>query len=343
MHHARAIVPRDVLDRLAADRSLHPDARRCAADTARICTQMRALRRQSARLAGALCHAGGHLLALASSPEVAVSDCRRTRSLPGAPVPAAAASPDPVARRVHELCLRVAGFYAAVFGRNSLDDAGMTLASSIHFGRHFDNALWLGGQLLFGDGDGRLFANFAEDADVVAHELTHGVTQFSLQPGEEGEAGGLGESLADCFAAMFRQWEAGDDAAGADWRIGTGLLGPDVRAQGFTCLRDMAAPGDPRALAAQPEHHARLTPGMDPHAASGPPNLAFCLACKAAGGRSWEGVGQVWYEAMAMSGPRPGLSMSAFANLTRQVAARRGGARPALGAAIDAAWRRVGL
>jgi Thermolysin metallopeptidase, catalytic domain len=32
---------------------------------------------------------------------------------------------------------------------------------------------------LFGDGDGVVFTDFTKSRDVIAHELTHGMTEFS--------------------------------------------------------------------------------------------------------------------------------------------------------------------
>ena len=48
-------------------------------------------------------------------------------------------------------------FYKDVLGRNSLNDQGMSLISSVHYGRRYNNAFWDGKQMAYGDGDGRLF------------------------------------------------------------------------------------------------------------------------------------------------------------------------------------------
>ena len=72
-------------------------------------------------------------------------------------------------------------FYSDVLGRNSVDDRGMELVSSVHFGSDFDNAFWNGTQMVYGDGSGRIFVKGGLTAaiDVIAHELTHGVTQYT--------------------------------------------------------------------------------------------------------------------------------------------------------------------
>ena len=53
------------------------------------------------------------------------------------------------------------------------------MSITVHFGVNYDNAFWDGSQLVFGDGDGVIFDRFTKPADVMAHEFTHGVTQFT--------------------------------------------------------------------------------------------------------------------------------------------------------------------
>ena len=106
-----------------------------------------------------------------------------------------------------ETCLRddpaVVDSYREYFGCNSVDDAGMTLMSSIHYGVRYDNAFWNGAQMTYGDGDGRVFTDFTKSDDVIGHELTHGVTQFTAGLGYSDEPGALNESVADVLAPRF--------------------------------------------------------------------------------------------------------------------------------------------
>ena len=274
----------------------------------------------------------------------AEGDCLRLQehqTLPGTPV--SKASKDPTAKRTFVETAAVAKFYKKIFGRNSIDNAGMTLMSSIHFGTRFNNAMWDGFQMIYGDGDGQLFVDFTKSNDVIAHELTHGVTQHTLQLAYSGDAGGLNESMSDCFGSMFRQWRAGQGTNAADWLIGASIIGPAAKARGFKCLRNMSNPADPSALAPQPTHYSQLTPGMDPHYTSGPPNLAFYTACTNLGGNSWAEIGQVWYGVLANSGIDPAMTMPKFAGRARQLAAQMYPAQPAVAAAVDAGWTQVGL
>lgn len=336
-------VPKDVLDRLANDKKLSAELRQGAADSARVSDEVRKLRAQAGSFTNLTRALGGHLTELAATPKVTVYDCRHTQTLPGTPVPSPKKSKDKTAQRAFNETTGVAAFYKQVFKRNSIDNAGMTMMSSIHFGNNFNNAMWNGSQMLYGDGDGKLFIDFTNGSDVIGHELTHGVTQHSLQLDYKGDAGGLNESLSDCFGSMFRQWQARQDAAAADWLIGADIMGTVAQSKGYTCLRDMANPAAKHCLAPQPTKYSQVTPGMDPHYSSGPPNLAFCVACKTLGGKSWERIGQVWYGALTTSGPHPAMTMPQFAARTRQVAAQLYVAQPTVLAAVDKGWKLVGL
>jgi len=128
----------------------------------------------------------------------------------------------------------VADFYKTVFSRNSIDNAGMTMSSSVHYGVNFNNAFWNGSRMTYGDGDSNIFIDFTTSTDVIAHELTHGVTQHSLQLAYTNQAGGLNESISDVFGSMFRQWRANQDVNQADWLIGKEIMGPGATARGFT-------------------------------------------------------------------------------------------------------------
>ena len=72
-------------------------------------------------------------------------------------------------------------FYRDTFGRDSFDDAGMKIVSTVHYGRHDCNAYWNGAQIVFPDMDyqPRVCTPNSGALDLVAHEFTHGVTQYT--------------------------------------------------------------------------------------------------------------------------------------------------------------------
>src|SRR5271156_1743438 len=160
------IVPREVLMRLAQDKELSAQQRKRLFDTAQISHEIRSLRSQATRLTSvAMAHTDA-IVQLAAAPTVTVYDCKHTQTLPGSPVPNPGNSADATAKRTFKETTSVAKFYKDVFNRNSIDDHGMTMQSSIHYGNKFNNAMWNGSQMLYGDGDGSIFIDFTNGDDV---------------------------------------------------------------------------------------------------------------------------------------------------------------------------------
>jgi Zn-dependent metalloprotease len=348
-----SIVPESVLRRFAEDPELPAELRQQLHNAIAVDARMRAVRQEQTLLTQAVADSQLEGFAtlraappIAAAPAITVYDCKQSGNLPGAPVPNPGASADVTAKRTFTETTDVAKFYATVFKRNSVDNHGMTLMSSIHFGVKYNNAFWNGTQMTYGDGDGSVFVDFTLGNDVVAHELSHGVTQHTLALAYQNEPGGLNESISDVFGSMFRQWKAGQDVNAADWLIGHDILGPAAKARGFTCLRDLSNPAATHCLSPQPTHFSQYHGGMDPHESSGIPNFAFYKIAKAVGGKSWEKVGQVWYSVLTGGvGPqhRPKMLMSEFANGTRAAAKKLYPADAALFAAVDNGWKSVGL
>src|SRR5436190_9492364 len=184
-------------------------------------------------------------------------------------------------------------FYARVFGRRSIDNRGMRLDSTVHYGESFSNALWDGEQMVYGDGDGEIFNRFTASLDVIGHELTHGVTQYTAELDYFGQSGALNEHISDAFGIMVKQYMLGQSASESDWLIGAELFGPNVNARG---IRSMAAPGtaydDPLlGRDPQPAHMSDYVETDDDnggvHINSGIPNHAFCQAAIRIGENTW--------------------------------------------------------
>jgi Zn-dependent metalloprotease len=338
------IVPIDVLKRMSKEKTLPEETRKKFTDTMKLDGELRKLRTQAmkvSQMAKSLATAAP--TALAAAPAITVFNCNHSQTLPGAQIANPATGSDVTAKHVFAETTSVAAFYSQVFGRNSVDGVGGTLISSIHYDVSYNNAFWNGSQMTYGDGDGSIFIDFSKGNDVIGHELTHGVTQHSLQLNYANEAGGLNESLSDCFGSMFRQWEAKQTVDQADWLIGKDIMGPQALKMGYTCLRDMANPAAKHCLSPQPTKFSQYRTGQDPHISSGIPNLAFYVVAKAIGGHSWEKAGQIWYKAMTGFGPTPNMKMKAFANRTRAVAAQLYPGNTAIAGAVNGGWKKVGL
>ncbi|MFD2330322.1 M4 family metallopeptidase [Cohnella sp. GCM10020058] len=125
-------------------------------------------------------------------------------------------SSNPDAIDAHYFAGQVYDFYLNRFGRDSLDGKGMSIVSLVNT-NVIDNAFWDGSEIVYGDGS-KQFECLSCAADVVAHELTHGVIEHSADLEYKDQSGALNESFADMMAAVM------DDD---DWTIGedTGVAG----------------------------------------------------------------------------------------------------------------------
>lgn len=83
------------------------------------------------------------------------------------------------------------------------------LLSTVHYGTAYDNAFWNGTQMVYGDG-GTTFFPLSGALDVVAHEITHGVTEAINDLIYSQESGALNESWSDVMG-MFASIDYGDD------------------------------------------------------------------------------------------------------------------------------------
>lgn len=341
------IIPEKVLDRFAKDKDLTDQQRQYFIDAAKLEREWRRARAmvgKVANMARTILPTAVSAVAVAAAPSVLVFDCGNGTTLPGTPI-ANPASGDDTAKRAFNETTAVVNFFKTVFNRNSLDNAGMTLLSSIHFSVNYNNAGWNGSQMKYGDGDGNIFIDFTNSSDVIAHELTHGITQFTSGFVYSNQSGGLNESMSDVFGSMFRQWRANPQqtVSTADWLIGKEIMGPGAASRGITCLRDMSNPAANHCVSPQPTKFSQYRDGMDPHDSSGIPNFAFYKAAKAIGGKSWEKTGKIWYEALTGFAPNPNMKMITFADRTRSQAAKLFPAEPATIKAVDQAWKDVGL
>ena len=238
-------------------------------------------------------------------------------------------------------------FFWTVYQRNSIDGEGLHLDASVHYRRNYDNAFWDGHQMVFGDGDGRLFNRFTIALDVIGHELTHGVTGDEDGLIYMGQSGALNESLSDVFGSLIKQYRLKQTADKADWLIGAGLLARGVNG---VALRSMKAPGtafDDPVLGKdeQPAHmrdfvHTSADNG-GVHINSGIPNHAFYLAAIALGGYAWEKAGRIWYETLRDKRLKPTATFAQFARLTALNASHLFGT-PARKVVVDA-WSAVGV
>ena len=283
-----------------------------------------------------------------------VYDCRHSTDLTTAVVARTedgAASADPSVNQAFDGFGATRDYYRAVHDRNSIDDRGMRLEGYVHRGVAYQNAFWDGQEMVFGDGDGEVFTDFTGSLDVIAHELTHGVTEYTSGFVYSGQPGALNESVSDVFGSVVEQWSGGQTVDEADWLIGEDVFTPEI---GADALRSMKAPGeayDNELLGKdpQPAHMDDYVELPDTeegdnggvHVNSGIPNKAFHLAATGIGGRSWEGPAQIWYAALRASSPT--TDFAGFAQATWTAAGALYGVGGDQQQAVAAAWAGVGV
>lgn len=189
-------------------------------------------------------------------------------------------------------------FYSSRFGRDSLDGAGMPLKSTVKYCDPsapcpYQNAFWNGQQMVYGDG-------FASADDVVGHELTHGVTEFTSHLFYYYQSGAINESLSDVFGEFIDLTNGrGTDTAATRWQ-----LGEDLPAS-IGVIRDMKNPpafGDPDKMTSGNYFGARSDQG-GVHTNSGVNNKAAYLMTdgdtfngQTISGLGIEKVARIYYE-----------------------------------------------
>jgi Zn-dependent metalloprotease len=202
---------------------------------------------------------------------------------------------DPHADAAHKYAISTYNLYDTKYQRNSIDNNNMPIISSVHYGWNYINAFWNGAQMVYGDGYGFPLAD-----DVVAHELTHGVTQYESNLFYYYQSGAINESFSDLWGEYFDQTNSqGNDAAEVKW-----LIGEDV--SGLGAMRSMSNPpayGDPDKMSSANYYEGGNDNG-GVHTNSGVNNKAVYLMVngetfngKTVTALGWDKTAAIYYEA----------------------------------------------
>lgn len=263
-------------------------------------------------------------------------------------------------------------YYFKRFNRRGLDDANRRMQSVVHpvrrsdFSLHADNfPLFFNNAVYFGDGlmaygvglpagvtsNGRTWDHTSGAIDIVAHEITHGITEFTSDLIYMNESGALNESFSDIMGTgvEFFFMPPGAGVLQADY-----LVAEDVVRGSTNGIRSMATPH----IYGHPDHYSiRFTGTTDSggvHTNSSISNHAFYLAIEGGvnrvSGLAVQGVGgtnrlqieTVFYRAFTQLLP----SNATFAmarSATLQAARDLFGAGSPAERAIAEAWNAVGV
>ena len=279
-----------------------------------------------------------------------IYDAANRRALPGRLVRSegSAETKDVAVNEAYDGAGKTYDFYSRIFDRNSIDGRGMRLESTVHYGVRYSNAQWNGRQMIYGDGDRHLFNRFTAALEVIGHELTHGVTQYTAALDYEDEPGALNEHFSDVFGALVKQYALKQTAARADWLVGAGLLAKGVKG---VAVRSMKAPGtayddpvlgkDPQPATVKKFVRTHEDNG-GVHINSGIPNHAFYRTAILLGGRAWEVAGKIWYQTLTHE-LRHDASFTDCAKATARVAREfYGEVSPAYHAVVEG-WEAAGI
>ncbi len=174
-------------------------------------------------------------------------------------------------------------YFFSEHGRDSFDNAGAIIHSTAHHCADgfpqgstcptYQNAFWNGEQMVYADG-------FSSADDVVAHELTHAVTEYTANLLYYMQSGALNESYSDIFGETVDLLDGlGNDAPAVRWQ-----LGEDVP---VGAIRNMMNPNlfsDPGKMSDSLFFYCNSSGWTDPfgdgggvHFNSGIPNHAYAL------------------------------------------------------------------
>lgn len=254
-------------------------------------------------------------------------------------------------------------YFYKEFGRNGLDDHNLEVVGIAHplaradashysaeiVGNYINNASYLGdGLMLYGDGDGQQFDYLAGALDVVAHELTHGVTEYTSQLVEQDESGALNEAFSDIMATAMEFYFRPDTA---DWVIGehVTLASPgyvrslsDPRAAGgvdnYSRIRDIGTNVDSGGV----HDNSTIASHAFYLAVHGGTNPTSGIAVKGVGVANIDHIAKIFYRAWAfMLGPNSQFSDARAATL--QAARDLYGSGSDEYAQVQQAWTAVGV
>jgi vibriolysin len=236
--------------------------------------------------------------------------------------------------------------YKNLFNRDSFDNAGAKLISSVHYSTNYVNAFWNGTQMVYGDGDNVNASNLANSMDVTAHELTHAVTERTSGLIYSGESGGLNEAMSDIFGNVCEWYRDGQVVSGNTWKVGEDVWTPGTAGDALRYMNDPALDGDSL------DYWTSSAGNVDVHYSSGIANLAFYLLSQGGthprgkSSTNVTGIGiakaaQVFYRANT-SIMTSSTNFAAAKTATEQAAAQLG-YTAAEQASVTAAWIAVGV
>ncbi|WP_159105269.1 M4 family metallopeptidase [Shewanella marina] len=159
----------------------------------------------------------------------------------------------------HAFATNVVELYQQWFGIKPLDKK---LIMRVHYRQNFENAMWDGSALSFGDGGNKYFPMVS--LDIVGHEVSHGFTSQHSKLIYWGQSGAINESFSDMAGEAVEYFVKGEN----DWLVGADISKHKPAMRYFD---------DPTKDGISVAHIKDYQEGMDVHFGSGIFNHAFYL------------------------------------------------------------------
>jgi vibriolysin len=258
----------------------------------------------------------------------------------------------------HNYAGNVYDYYKNVHGRDSYDNAGATLKSSVHYSTSYNNAFWNGTQMVYGDGDGSQFTALSKSLDVDAHELTHAVTERTAGLTYSNESGALNEATSDILGNSCEAYSLNGGTPNANtWKVGEDITTPATAGDALRYMNNPTADGYSKDY--YPEKITGTADSGGVHGNSGIANLAYYLmvmggshpraktsvvvpAFSATSSTSLDMAQRIWYRALTVY-MTSSTNFQAARNATAQAAADLyGGTTGAAYNTVQKAWDAVG-
>lgn len=255
-----------------------------------------------------------------------------------------------------------------VYGKGttpSVDKTSSLVSVIVHYGNKWPEATWIStdstgaakpGYGLFGDGDGVNFSSMTS-IDIVAHELSHGLIQYTANLGRSNEAGAVNEGMADVFGTLTEFYASTKNKnVKADYFLGEDAYTPAILGDALRYMDNphMANPPTNLSTDDDADHYTEIYKGTDDsggiHHNNGVLNKAFYLLAE--GGTHHKGgsmvgitqakAAQIYYRALTTYMTST-TNFSGAREATLRAAKALYGANTPEQKAVDQSWTMVGV
>ncbi len=145
------------------------------------------------------------------------------------------------AQRAHNGASIVYDYFKNKHSRNGINGRDLVMNSNVNVGSNWNNAVWFNNQMFYGEGDGTQFTDFTLSFDIIGHELTHGITQFTADLIYQNASGALNEAMSDILGASADAYKR--NSRQPVWKIGANSYTPRIAGDGLRYMNNPTQDG----------------------------------------------------------------------------------------------------